>query len=298
MFVKKKMDRLYESIEKDRIVFDDRSQYVFMSDLHRGDNSAGDEFGQNRHIYYHALQYYFHDGFTYVEAGDGDELWETVHYEYIRSSHAEIFQLLKKFNDDNRLIMIYGNHNIQISDPEYVKKNMTNNFDEFLDREVEILPGLKPVEAVVMEYEKTGQEIFVCHGHQGQLLNDQLWFISFVFCRFFWRYLHRLGFNYAANPAKNRYKRAKMEKAMSKWLETKGNLMLICGHTHRSRLPQPGQPRYFNIGCGIHPRGITCIEIVFGEIALVSWSMHARRDGMLYIKRTVIKGPIELEKFI
>ena len=62
------------------VPFDDTSRFVFFSDVHRGDDSLSDEFGRNRHIYDHALDYYYNHGYTYVEVGDGDELWENAHY--------------------------------------------------------------------------------------------------------------------------------------------------------------------------------------------------------------------------
>ena len=41
------------------VPFDDGSKFVFFGDVHRGDDSLSDEFGRNRHIYYHALNYYY-----------------------------------------------------------------------------------------------------------------------------------------------------------------------------------------------------------------------------------------------
>ncbi|MBR2619504.1 MAG: metallophosphoesterase family protein [Firmicutes bacterium] len=295
MFTKQRLDDLFSRSEK--ISFDNTSRLVFMSDVHRGDNSAGDEFGQNKHIYYHALEYYYENDFTYVEVGDGDELWETANYEYIHSSHPLTFELMREFHLDNRLIMLWGNHNIHMRRPEYVKKHMDHTYDDFLDQDIDLFPGLRVHEAVTFVYEETGQEIFVCHGHQGEIFNDYLWRIPYFFCRYFWRFLHKAGINYAASPAKNRYKRAKQELSMVRWLQT-NDLLLICGHTHRPRLPLPEETRYFNTGCCIHPRGITALEIEFGEISLVNWQVHSRKDGMMYVRRSTIKGPFEIKEYL
>ena len=81
MFTAKRLDELYRKAKKTHI--NEHSQIVFMSDIHRGDNSVIDEFGQNRLLYEHALQYYYSDGYTYVEIGDGDELWEVSDYRKI-----------------------------------------------------------------------------------------------------------------------------------------------------------------------------------------------------------------------
>jgi UDP-2,3-diacylglucosamine pyrophosphatase LpxH len=278
------------------IEFDNHSKYVFVADVHRGDNSSSDEFGPNKNIYYHALQYYYQDDFTYVEVGDGDELWETKNIQYVYTSHSAVFNLLQKFQEDNRLIMLYGNHNMQMKNPAYAEKYMTSAYDSFLGDDIDILPGVEFVEAIKLVHRETRQEIFVCHGHQGDLGNDQLWWLSYGLVRHVWRYLHKLGIKYMASPTHNKYKQHKTEKSHHKWLR-QNSAMLICGHTHRPRLPNSYDDRYFNTGCCIHPRGITCLEMSYGEIALVSWSVSSRRDGMVYIKRELLKGPMTVEEF-
>jgi len=45
---------------------------MFFSDCHRSNGSHSDEFTKNRNTYLFALEYYYKNGFTYVEAGDGD----------------------------------------------------------------------------------------------------------------------------------------------------------------------------------------------------------------------------------
>ena len=268
-----------------------------MSDIHRGDNSVSDEFGQNRLLYEHALQYYYREGYTYVEIGDGDELWEVSDYRYIARAHPVVFEILRNFQKNNRLIMIAGNHNEQIIRPGYAKKYMERTYDGFLGEDVEILPGIHPVKAVTLVYDPTGQEIFVTHGHQGELISDYLSPVALFTNRYIWRYIHKAGFRYTANPTKNRYQPARREKAYRRWLR-KNELILICGHTHRPRLASPGEPPYFNTGCAIHPRGITCLELTFGALALVSWTLQTRRDGLIFVKRNVMKNTVQIEDFL
>lgn len=54
----------------------EHDRYVFFSDCHRGYGGWNDNFAANQNLCFHALQYYYDRGFTYVEIGDGDELWE------------------------------------------------------------------------------------------------------------------------------------------------------------------------------------------------------------------------------
>ncbi len=278
------------------VPFDDGSKFVFFGDVHRGDDSLSDEFGRNRHIYYHALNYYYQNDFTYVEVGDGDELWEHPHYEHIRSAHVSVFEMLKGFHKSNRLLMLFGNHNMQLRDPKYVKENLYHIYDEYLDLKEDLFPDLNVHEALLLKHRNSGQEIFVVHGHQGDLINDQLWRISYTLIRYIWRFLHVMGVKYAASPAKNRTKRHKIEKSYNKWNQQR-DIMIICGHTHRPKFPSAGETSYFNTGCCIHPRGITCLELMYGKIMLVSWNMHSKKDGTVYIKRSLIKGPEPISSF-
>lgn len=55
----------------------EQTRIVFFCDCHRGDGSWSDSFLHNKILYQAALDYYWINGFTYVEVGDGDELWET-----------------------------------------------------------------------------------------------------------------------------------------------------------------------------------------------------------------------------
>lgn len=278
------------------IPFDDTSKFVFFGDVHRGDDSLSDEFGRNRHIYVHALNYYYETGCTYVEVGDGDELIEQPKFDHIYAAHVTTFEMLRKFFLDDRLIILFGNHNLQMSNPEYLKKNFYYIDDEFDESAGDLFPGLVAHEAIILKHRVTGQEIFVVHGHQGDLINDQLWWLSFFLIRYVWRFMHIVGIKYAANPSKNRNRRHKVERNYNRW-NSYENIMLICGHTHRAKFPKNNEPSYFNTGCCIHPRGITCLELIYGEISLVSWRTHTRRDGTLYVKRTVLQGPEPISNF-
>jgi hypothetical protein len=72
---------------------------------------------------------------------------------------------------------------------------------------------------------------------------------------------------------------------------------MICGHTHDESFPKNSEPPYFNIGSCVHPRWITCIEIMNGTIALVRWRIKPRKNGTLYVKRDIIGGPKPLSHY-
>lgn len=278
------------------IEFDDTSKLVFLSDVHRGDNSISDEFAHNQNIYYHALNHYYNEGYTYVEVGDGDELWEHAKFEHIRSAHSDVYWLLSKFHDTERFIMLYGNHNMHFSQKQFVDRNLHEFYDEYLEEQGTLFPGIDVRESIILKHAKTGQKIFVVHGHQGDMLNDQLWRVSMLWMRYFWRFMHIIGFRNPASPAKNRVKRHKIEKNFSDFIVRHG-IILICGHTHRPRFPNPGEIPYFNDGCCVHPRGISGLEIVNGQIMLVDWRVRPNDGGSLFINRKVIRGPQPLTAY-
>jgi UDP-2,3-diacylglucosamine pyrophosphatase LpxH len=57
------------------------SKLIFFSDLHKGDNSYADDFAHNMEIYKYAIQQYYQNNYTYIELGDGIELWENYSFE-------------------------------------------------------------------------------------------------------------------------------------------------------------------------------------------------------------------------
>lgn len=290
----KRLTRAFEHAT--RISFDSNSKFIFFSDCHRGDDSVSDEFIRNQNIFLHALNYYYKENYVYVEVGDGDELWEYKNFSVIRLAHTDVFTAIKKFFDAGRFIMLYGNHNIYLKSKYFVKTNYYEFYDEYNQKKVDLFRGIEPKEALVLQYKNNNQKILVVHGHQGDIMNDQFWFISMLLLRYLWRYLHLVGFDNPTSPARNLFKRHKVERIYDEWIRRR-RVMLICGHTHRPKFPKPEDVPYFNTGCCTRTRGISGIEIVNGEILMVDWRIAADEHGGLQILRTVVRGPIPIEAF-
>lgn len=294
MFTDRRLNQAYKNARVE--YFDSRSKYVLFSDCHRGDDSISDEFTRNQPIFYHALNYYYENGYTYVELGDGDELWEYPHFKIIRSAHTDVFSIMKKFFDDKRMIMLWGNHNIYLKNKNYVKNHYYQYPDDYNPNMHPLFPGLKTYESLIFRNKDTMQEIFAVHGHQGDFLNDQIWGFSMIWLRYFWRFLHVVGFHNPSSPAGNLYKRHKIEIAYKKWIQ-KNKMMLVCGHTHRPRFPHKKELPYFNTGCCLRTKGITCIEIVDNKIMMVDWRIRSDPEGNLKVVRLVARGPEAIEKY-
>lgn len=276
--------------------FDESSKYIFFSDCHRGDATPSDEFAKNQNIYLFALEYYFRNGYTYVELGDGEELWEHSNFKHIRLAHDEVYTLLKKFYDANKLIMLYGNHNICLKYKSFIEKNYYKFYDDYNEEEIELFPGLTIHEAVVFKHRNTGQEILAIHGHQGDIMNDKLWGLNMLTVRYFWKFFHSIGFINPASPVKNSEQIHKIERIYKHWIKA-NKIMIICGHTHRPHFPKNNELPYFNDGSCVRASGIQGIEIENGEIKLIEWRIRTNLSGELHIKRKILRGPRSLEFF-
>jgi UDP-2,3-diacylglucosamine pyrophosphatase LpxH len=261
------------------VSFDDASRIVFFSDCHRGDNSRADAFARNEELFLDALTYYYHEGFSYIEVGDGDEMWKNGHFGDILDAHKRTFDQLHKFNRGNRLHLILGNHDIQGSRHNRVEKD-----------------GILAEEGLILRHTRTGQRIFVVHGHQADFKSDALYVIGRFAVRHIWRRLQLLGFEAALRGVNGVRKSAQArigsgletgfprrltlkisqiqrqtERQLRAWAEAYRQIV-ICGHTHRPMFATHGAPPYFNTGSCVFPGVITGLELRNGELAPVKWS--------------------------
>jgi len=278
------------------IPFDDNSRIIIMSDCHRGIGNWGDNFLGNQHIFFAALYYYYENGYTYIELGDGDELWENRRIEDIIEAHSDAFWLMSLFYKKNRLYMIYGNHDIVKRNPKYSQTKCKEFFCDSTNSYIALFPGIQIPEAILLINKYTKNTILLTHGHQADFLNDRLSALSGFLVRFLWRPLELIGIKNPTSAAKNNTKKNKVERRLSEW-SRKNNQFLICGHTHRPVFPKVGETLYFNDGSCIHPRCITGIEIQNGTISLVKWATMTRPDRSLYVGREVLEGPVRLSDY-
>lgn len=282
-----------------RVSFTNKDKFILFSDCHRGDSSFADDFANNRNIYYHALQHYFKEGFSYIELGDGDELWENLFFKTIFEANKNVFKVLQKYHFSKRLHMIYGNHDMVYRNPNFVKKKLSTYFDARKGKNVPLFPNIEYNEAIILENSDTQQELFLTHGHQADFMNYVGWKINRFMVRVLWKPLQVWGIKDPTSPAKNYVELIKVERRIKKWIADNGNKITITGHTHRPRFPKPEENalHYFNDGSCVHPRSITGIEIVNGTIALIKWHIDTKEDGTLQIVREILEGPRKLEDY-
>lgn len=288
------LSRIYKYSEQ--ILFDDSSKFVFMSDVHRGDGSWADDFSKNQNLYFAALTQYYKGNYTYIENGDGDELWKFNELSDIIHVHSDVFWILSEFYKDGRLYFIYGNHDMVKKKNKYVRVNMYQYYNHRDKKYISLFEDIVVHEGLVMIHKDTGDKIFIVHGHQVDFMSNTLWKFTRFLVKYLWRPLEIYGANDPTSTAKNYTKKERVEKKLTKWV-SKEDCIIITGHTHRPMLPEVGEHLYFNDGSCVHPRCITAIEIAEGDVILVKWVIKTKIDGTLYIAREVLAGPIKLKDY-
>lgn len=245
------------------------TKYVVMSDCHRGTGNSYDNFLRNQHLYFAALQHYYRSGFTYLELGDGEELWENRCRNLILECHSDVYWLFSLFEKEKRIYQLVGNHDWQLRKERLHAVLLKNNGQAH------------------------SHDILLLHGHQVDFLNLVCWRLARFLVRYVWRPMEQMGVNDPTSAARNYKKCRKTEKRLKNWAEEK-DVYLIAGHTHRPRL-QAEQLSYMNSGSCVHPRCITALEIEGRQITLVKWYMANRSDMSLYVAREVLVSPVQLK---
>lgn len=277
MSYQKRLDRAFDNAP--HLPMHKNTKYVIFSDCHRGIGNSNDNFLPNSNSYFAALQYYYQYGFCYIEAGDGDELWENRRLLQIIEIHEDIFARLCRFYEQGRLYMLYGNHDIQ-------KRDRGPLFKDF-----------PCYEGIVLRSEFI--DLRITHGHQADTLNSVFWRLAKFLVRYLWTPLERFGVLDPTSAAKNNKVKEKLEKKYTRYAK-EHNCLLLTGHTHRPTLGNELSP-YYNCGSCVHPKCITCIELCGFQISLVKWYASAQKSEHfgnlyrecppvypLYIKREVL----------
>ncbi len=268
-----------------RLPLNHQTKYVLFSDCHRGTGTSNDNFLKNQALHLAALQHYFKTGYTYIELGDGDELWENRCMEQIIEAHNDIFRLLSLYYCQKRLYMLYGNHDMVKKNTSYAAKPCTQTL--FTDMNFH--------ESIILENNtsQTGRDIYLTHGHQAELLNSVFWQFARFLVRYVWKPLEHFGVLDPTSTAKNYTRKQKTELRLQHFAKKEKNI-LITGHTHRPVLLE-ADSFYSNCGSCVHPYSITCIEIERMHISLVKWALAVKSDMSLYVAREILSGPFALK---
>ncbi len=294
MFTNQKLKNLYK--HSPILYFDQTSNFIIFSDCHRGIGNSSDNFLPNQSLFFAALKYYNNNNYTYIEIGDGDELWENRNINDIIQVHSDAFWLMSEFYKNNRFYMLYGNHDIAKKSKRFCRNRFCNYYNDSDHSDTPLFPEIVIKESLLLKNSNNANELFLIHGHQGDLINDTLWPLGRLLVRYIWHPMESIGFRAPTSTCKIYKNKIKIEKSLSKFSES-SNTILIAGHTHRPAFSKPGESLYFNDGSCIHPRCITGIEISAGSISLVKWSVKSNDKNVLYIAKDILEGPINLNLY-
>ena len=287
-YAHKRLSKVFESAKELR--FNNASKIVLVSDCHRGDGSWTDSFAHNYSIYYSALKHYYGQGYTYIELGDCDELWKNKFFGDISKIYVDIFRLLSRFHTEDRLHIIFGNHDIEKRESVFSRDPVEGCCDDHSGSFDPLFENVPIHEGLILRHVETDLKIFLVHGHQGSLLDDRLWRLNRFLVRHIVRRFEILGFKDLTSAAQNNVKKYRVEKRICRWAAA-NNQLVITGHTHRPTCSPDPATLYYNNGCCIHPNCITCIEIENGKLSLYKWAVTSREDGSLYVDKQLIAVP-------
>lgn len=256
MSYKKRLDYAFKNAPV--LPLHSHTKYVFFSDCHRGIGDNNDNFSKNAVIYHAALQYYYQYGFTYIEAGDGDELWENYCLKQIMEAHCDVFSKFSQFHKDKRFYMLYGNHDI-------IKRKLPPMFTDCCFHE-----------GLILRSENPCISFRIAHGHQADFMNSVLWRFTRFLVRHLWAPLESFGISDPTSASKNNKKKSRIEKKFLTYAKER-NCHLLAGHSHRALLGTTDSP-YHNCGSCVFPNYITCIELCGYNISLVKWYCSAEKS--------------------
>jgi predicted phosphodiesterase len=305
-------------------------RFIIFSDQHKGNGNAADDFVANRQNYAAALRYYLQQGYTYINLGDCEELWENQPEEVLKHYKAEM-ELEVAFCQQNRYYKVFGNHDLLWFD----KPAVAHYLQPFFGADFKIYEGLV-LQTVVND---KPVDIFLTHGHQGDVVSDSnafsKWFVGRI-----WVPIQRWLKLNVNTPAKDYHLTDKHNRMMYLWTLQYPGMALITGHTHKPvfesldhiqrlnkkiteaqlsgniarenslryeisrRIIEEGgnpseittwlKPSYYNTGCCCFADGdITGIEIADGEIRLVKWPNKETPDVPYVAERASLQHVAE-----
>jgi predicted phosphodiesterase len=154
--------------------------------------------------------------------GDSEELWENQ-LSAVKKHNKATFEAERLFLQRNSFVKIFGNHDLYWDN------------DPLAGFELEKIYGqkIKIYEGLILEtlIEEKPLQIFLTHGHQGDLQSDGNWFSKWFVSRIWAPFQAYLRIN-PNTPAFNNQLKSIHNELMYEWAATQ-EAVLITGHTHQ-----------------------------------------------------------------
>ncbi|MET0299853.1 MAG: metallophosphoesterase, partial [Flavitalea sp.] len=285
----------------------DSGKYIIVSDQHKGAKDAADDFRLAEDNYHAALDHYYKNGFTLINIGDCEELWENTPDKVVEKSRKSLLEEAR-FLQEDRYYRTFGNHDLE----------WKYSFQRELYLKGVFGKKLRVPEGIILKtnYNKQEYSILLTHGHQGDKQSDgnkfSMWFVAAI-----WTPIQRF-LDISVNTTSDSFELIDTHNIMMyEWSATQKNTLFISGHTHKPvfasldhierlmkqiRKAEESQsteiiatlkkeldwrqheyrdkkfmktmvkPTYFNTGCCCFNDGdMTAIEIEGDNIRLVKW---------------------------
>jgi len=199
-----------------------KGSFIVFSDLHKGARDGMDIFARAENNYLAALEYYNQQGFHYICLGDSEELWENL-FPTVKRHNTRTFQHEKLFINRNAFTKIFGNHDLYWDNSPVA----TLSLEQIYGEKIPICEGL------LLKTDGNGlPDIFMTHGHQGDLQSDGNWFSKWFVSNIWGPFQAYLRIN-PNTPANNDQLKTVHNRIMYEWSAAQQNLLLITGHTHQ-----------------------------------------------------------------
>ena len=228
--------RIYEALNKLFITINEKpgdrglvfnvkkaDKFVILSDQHKGARNNADDFAYAEPNYLAALEFYNEENFTYINLGDSEDLWENL-LEPVIKHNKENFGLERKFLERNAFVKVFGNHDLYWDNDPLAGFNLKRIYGQ----------SVPIYEGVILKYAFGDKllNIFLTHGHQGDLQSDGNWFSKW-FVSNVWAPLQSYLRINPNTPAYDNQLKSKHNRMMYNWSSTQKDLALVTGHTHQ-----------------------------------------------------------------
>jgi hypothetical protein len=199
-----------------------KDKFIILSDQHKGARDGADIFALAEKNYLTALEHYNKELFFYINLGDSEELWENLFITVKRHNKAT-FELEKKFIARKAFVKTFGNHDLYWDNDPLAGIGL----QEIYGQKIPIYEGI-----ILKPSDKKPLEIYMTHGHQGDLQSDGNWFSKW-FVSDIWAPLQSYLHINPNTPANNNELKTAHNQMMYQWSSTKKDMLLITGHTHQ-----------------------------------------------------------------
>lgn len=205
------------------LAIDTSSKLIILSDQHKGNKNGSDDFAFAEKNYLAALNHYYQNNFVYINLGDSEELWENTLSD-VKKHNRPSFNIEKQFLQRQSFIKVFGNHDLYWDNDPFAAFELSDVYGE----------KMRVYESVLLQMKFGDQtlDVFMTHGHQGDLASDGNWFSKWFVSRVWAPFQSYLALN-PNTPAYDDSLKTSHNKMMYEWSALQKNLILITGHTHQ-----------------------------------------------------------------